>query len=50
MEYRLIDNDEDWPSYLDTVIDQYNNRVNRGVGYPPAKLYHDQVMLDYSPR
>jgi hypothetical protein len=49
MEYRLIHNDENWPDYLDTVIDYYNNRVNRGVGYPPAKLYHDQVMLNYNP-
>jgi hypothetical protein len=43
MEYRLLHNDENWPSYLDTVIDYYNNRVNRGVGYPPTKLTIYQI-------
>jgi len=43
MEYRLIHNDENWPDYLDTVINYYNNRVNRGVGYPPAKLTIYQI-------
>jgi hypothetical protein len=43
MEYRLEHNDENWPNYLDKVINYYNNRVNRGVGYPPAKLTIYQI-------
>jgi len=32
MQYRLENNDENWPSYLGIVIDFYNNHINRGVG------------------
>jgi hypothetical protein len=35
MQYRLENNDENWPSYLGIVIDFYNNHINRGVGYKP---------------
>jgi len=43
MQYRIEMDDENWPSYLDKVLDYYNNKVNRGTGYTPIQLYTGQI-------